>query len=177
MPPITSPPSPGSNATNPRASTTITKCTVAPAKPKTATSLPYVSSPIRPPLMWNTTIQPTMALPVPGACTRQQNQSPRLNTAKLLKKRLNTQRWYFINRGTRNPQLAAMAPNKSKIAAGLTCGALWTIAKGIQMGDLVICLNSMGNYWIAEVPGNYQYTPDCVLPHRPAARALYRLCR
>ena len=56
-----------------------------------------------------------------------------------------------------------MAPNKSKVAAGLTCGALWTIAKGIQMGDLVICLNSMGNYWIAEVPGNYSvYARLCV---------------
>ena len=68
-------------------------------------------------------------------------------------------------------------PGKSKVAAGLACGALWTIAKGIQIGDLVICLNSMGSYWIAEVPGNYQYTPDCVLPHRPAARALYQLFR
>ena len=61
-------------------------------------------------------------------------------------------------------------PGKSKVAAGLACGALWTIAKGIQLGDLVICPNGTGSYWVAEVTGNYQYAPDSVLPHRRAVR-------
>ena len=26
-------------------------------------------------------------------------------------------------------------PNKKKIAAGLACGALWTVSKGIKQGD------------------------------------------
>ena len=30
-------------------------------------------------------------------------------------------------------------PGKSKVAAGLACGMLWTICKGINKGDIVLC--------------------------------------
>lgn len=32
---------------------------------------------------------------------------------------------------------------RSKISAGLSCGALWTIIKGINKGDIVLCPNGV----------------------------------
>jgi restriction system protein len=57
-------------------------------------------------------------------------------------------------------------PTKGKVAAGLSCGALWTIAKGIQKGEIVLCPNGSGSYYIGEVTDNYSYRPDGILPHR-----------
>ena len=57
-------------------------------------------------------------------------------------------------------------PGKSKIAAGLACGALWTVAKGIQVGDTVLCPDGTGRYHVGEVQGGYYYVPDQMLPHR-----------
>lgn len=61
-------------------------------------------------------------------------------------------------------------PDKTKISAGLACGALWTIAKGIQNGDIVLSPNGSGSYLVGEVVGDYTYTPDAILPHRRAVR-------
>jgi len=55
---------------------------------------------------------------------------------------------------------------KSKISAGLACGALWTISKGIQKGDIVLCPNGTGSYYIGEVVDNYAFHLNGVLPHR-----------
>ena len=30
-------------------------------------------------------------------------------------------------------------PGKSKVTAGLACGFLWTIVKGLRIGDIVLC--------------------------------------
>jgi restriction system protein len=57
-------------------------------------------------------------------------------------------------------------PDKSKISAGLACGALWTIAKGISNGDIVLCPNGQGSYYVGEVLDTYSYHPESVLPHR-----------
>ena len=54
-------------------------------------------------------------------------------------------------------------PDKSKIAAGLACGTLWTIAKGIQKGDIVLCPNGKGSYYVGEVMGDYSYHPEEIL--------------
>lgn len=54
----------------------------------------------------------------------------------------------------------------SKIGAGLACGNLWTVAKGIKIGDLVICPNGSGTYRIGEITGDYLYAPGTDLPHR-----------
>ena len=64
------------------------------------------------------------------------------------------------------PVFLANNPDKSKIAAGLACGALWTISKGIQKGDLVLCPDGSGRYRVGEVSGDYFYEPGGVLPHR-----------
>lgn len=57
-------------------------------------------------------------------------------------------------------------PGKSKVSAGLACGALWTVAKGIKIGDIVLCPNGSGGYYVGEVMDNYAFHPEGVLPHR-----------
>jgi len=57
-------------------------------------------------------------------------------------------------------------PEKKKIAAGLACGMLWTICKGLNKGDVVLSPDGGGNYYIGEISGNYYYRPDDILPHR-----------
>jgi len=57
-------------------------------------------------------------------------------------------------------------PGKSKISAGLSCGALWTIARGIENDDIVLCPNGHGSYYVGEVLDTYSYHPEGVLPHR-----------
>lgn len=57
-------------------------------------------------------------------------------------------------------------PEKSKIAAGLACGMLHTVAKGISVGDVVLCPDGQGEYFVGEVSGQYEYHPGQPLPHR-----------
>jgi restriction system protein len=57
-------------------------------------------------------------------------------------------------------------PGKTKIGAGLACGAVWTVAKGIQRGDVVLCPDGSGTYHVGEVIGEYTYAPGQALPHR-----------
>ena len=64
------------------------------------------------------------------------------------------------------PVWQALNPGKSKIAAGLSCGALWTVSKGIKVGDIVICPNGQGSYYVGEVVDTYSYHADGILPHR-----------
>ena len=57
-------------------------------------------------------------------------------------------------------------PEKSKVAAGLSCGFLWTISKKIKTGDIVLSPDGEGNYFVGEVTGDYQYIPNSDKPHR-----------
>lgn len=57
-------------------------------------------------------------------------------------------------------------PGKSRIAAGLSCAFLWTIAKGIQIGDVVLCPNGEGSYFVGEVTTNYSYHQIKNFPHQ-----------
>lgn len=57
-------------------------------------------------------------------------------------------------------------PDKSKVSAGLACGMLWTICKGISRGDVILCPDGQGNYFVGEIESNYSYHPDMILPHR-----------
>lgn len=68
------------------------------------------------------------------------------------------------------PKYLAIHPEKTKIGAGLACGALWSVSKGIQVGDIVLCPDGLGRYLVGEVSGNYQYVPNQVLPHRRSVR-------
>jgi restriction system protein len=70
------------------------------------------------------------------------------------------------------PVFLASHPGKSKVSAGLACGALWTIAKGINDGDIVLCPDGAGSYRVGEVTGGYYYVPAGPLPHRRRVRWL-----
>jgi restriction system protein len=72
------------------------------------------------------------------------------------------------------PIYQARNPGKTKIGAGLACAALWTIAKGINVGDVVLCPDGQGNYRVGEVQGDYYYSAGGVLPHRRKVRWLER---
>ena len=64
------------------------------------------------------------------------------------------------------PVYMAAHPDKSKIGAGLACGALWTVSKGIRKGDMVLCPDGSGASRVGEVTGDYYYAPEQNLPHR-----------
>ena len=70
------------------------------------------------------------------------------------------------------PVLLANSPEKSKIGAGLACGALWTVSKGILKGDIVLCPDGAGAYRVGEVQGDYYYAAGQTLPHRRKVRWL-----
>jgi restriction system protein len=64
------------------------------------------------------------------------------------------------------PAFLERNPEKSKVAAGLACGMLHTICKGISIGDIVLCPNGDGAYYVGEVVSDYLYEPSSILPHR-----------
>lgn len=64
------------------------------------------------------------------------------------------------------PVFLAGHPDKTKIGAGLACGFLWTVSKGINKGDIVLCPDGTGQYRVGEVNGDYYYAPEELLPHR-----------
>ena len=70
------------------------------------------------------------------------------------------------------PVFLAKQPDKTKIGAGLACGALWTVSKGIQKGDYVLCPDGEGAYRVGEVLGDYYYADGLILPHRRKVRWL-----
>jgi len=64
------------------------------------------------------------------------------------------------------PIFLAIHPEKTRIGAGLACGFLWTVSKGINIGDIVLCPDGTGQYHVGEVNGDYYYAPNEILPHR-----------
>jgi restriction system protein len=70
------------------------------------------------------------------------------------------------------PVYLSLNPGKTKIGAGLACGALWTVAKGIRIGDVILSPDGDGNYHIGEVTGDYTYASGSILPHRRKVRWL-----
>lgn len=61
-------------------------------------------------------------------------------------------------------------PGKSRIAAGLACGFIWTICKGLKIGDIIITPNGERRYRAGEVTSEYFYSPGNILPHRRQVR-------
>jgi len=80
-----------------------------------------------------------------------------------------TENWRDFNREF-IPIYLKKHPDKSKVTAGLACGALHTISKGINNGDIVLCPNGVGSYLVGEVLENYTYHPGQNLPHRRIVR-------
>ena len=63
-------------------------------------------------------------------------------------------------------------PDKSKVTAGLACGMLWTVAKGISKGDIVLCPDGESHYHVGEIVSDYIYQPKSVMPHRRSVQWL-----
>jgi len=61
-------------------------------------------------------------------------------------------------------------PDSSKIAAGLACGMLWTVTKGILIEDVVFCPDGKGSYFVGEITSDYYYYQGGILPHRRNVR-------
>jgi len=64
------------------------------------------------------------------------------------------------------PKYLEEFPDKSKVAAGLACGFTWTVSKGLLHGDIVLCPDGRGSYYVGEVEGDYEYHKGEILPHR-----------
>lgn len=64
------------------------------------------------------------------------------------------------------PEFLEACPEKSTTAAGLACGNLYTACYGLKEGDLVLCPNGKGSYYVGKITGGYYYVPDAILPHR-----------
>ena len=60
--------------------------------------------------------------------------------------------------------------DKTKVAAGLACGMLWTVSKGILISDVVLCPDGKGAYFVGEITTNYTYQKEKDLPHRRGVR-------
>ncbi|HMS07867.1 MAG TPA: endonuclease NucS [Pyrinomonadaceae bacterium] len=73
------------------------------------------------------------------------------------------------------PIFLAANPDKTKIGAGLACGALWTVSKGLKGDDVVLCPDGSGRYRLAEVTGDYYYAAGELLPHRRPVRWLNQI--
>jgi restriction system protein len=65
---------------------------------------------------------------------------------------------YFLSEGGK--------PNR--VSAGLAAGQLWTVAKGIQVGDIVLSPTdtSSGELYVGVVTSEYHYRAGETLPHR-----------
>ena len=75
------------------------------------------------------------------------------------------------------PILMEIVPEKTKIGAGLACGMLHTLCKGMQNGSVVLCPNGKGIYYVGEIVGDYYYAPGGVLPHRRPVKWLDKVIR
>ena len=75
------------------------------------------------------------------------------------------------------PVWLAENPGKSKVAAGLSCGYLWTVCKGLSAGDIVLAPNGKGEYYVGEIVGGYYYSHGETLPQRRKVKWLERRIR
>lgn len=60
-----------------------------------------------------------------------------------------------------------MHSRDSRVSAGLAAGQLWTVCRGIGVGDFVLSpTGTPGELQVGEVSGEYYYAPEGPLPHR-----------
>ena len=74
------------------------------------------------------------------------------------------------------PVLQDKFPDKTKLGAGLSCGAIYTLGRGIAEGDIVLCPDATGQkIHLGQVAGPYHYEPAGALCHRRPVRWLDRV--
>lgn len=77
-----------------------------------------------------------------------------------------TEDWHDFNAKC-IPIYLANNPGASRIAAGLACGMLWTICKGLRINDVVLMPDGHGTYAVGTITSDYYFAgKDEVLPHR-----------
>jgi restriction system protein len=64
------------------------------------------------------------------------------------------------------PRYLELSPGKTKVAAGLACGTIWTLGRGIEDGDYVVSPDSTGVLHVGRVSGPYEFAANEELPHR-----------
>lgn len=74
--------------------------------------------------------------------------------------------WKTFNKHFIPVYQATNPDNTSKVSAGLFYGMLWTVCKGLQKDDVVLCPDDNGEYHIETISGSYYYQPESPLPHR-----------
>lgn len=57
-------------------------------------------------------------------------------------------------------------PDSNKIAAGLARSATYNVSKNLLIGDIVLCPNGNGLYYVGEVISDYYFVKNETLPHR-----------
>lgn len=73
--------------------------------------------------------------------------------------------WRDFNKRFR-PVYLENNPGKSKVAAGLACGMLYTICKGMEVGDIILAPDGNRNYFVGECAGPYYFAEGQILPQR-----------
>ena len=58
------------------------------------------------------------------------------------------------------PEIIKKEPTKSKVGAGLNCGVIWTLSKGIQKDAIILCQDKDKNYHACKIISNYYYSDD-----------------
>ena len=58
------------------------------------------------------------------------------------------------------PEIIKREPNKSRVGAGLNCGVIWTLSKGIEKDSIVLCQDKEKNYHPCKIISNYYYDVD-----------------
>jgi restriction system protein len=64
------------------------------------------------------------------------------------------------------PIYMAKRTDKTRIGAGLACGALWVVSTKIAVGDRIVSPSGGGQYRVGTVTSGYHYAPGQTLPHR-----------
>ena len=64
------------------------------------------------------------------------------------------------------PVYLQLRPEKTKIAAGLACGMVWTLSKGLNVGDIILSPDGNGNYAVGEVISEYIFDSTSFFPHQ-----------
>lgn len=64
------------------------------------------------------------------------------------------------------PVIMAKDPERTKVAAGIGCSAIWGLCASLDEGDIVLTPGEDGNEIVGRISGPYSFVPGAPLPHR-----------
>lgn len=71
--------------------------------------------------------------------------------------------WKDFNRIYIDEIINRSSEPKSRVAAGLNCGVIWTLSKGLEINDILMCQDKEKNYHFCKISSDYYYNEDA--PH------------